>query len=417
MEQVLPEDAVTLRWEEDPILEAVALGGAGYTGEAESLLGDLLTADLRCLDAHAHLGNLELRRRWPDSLERAARHFRAGLEIADLTLGSGFQDVLPWGLIDNRPYLRCLHGYGLALWQRGETAAAAQVFRRMLWLNPDDNQGACSLIGPVEKGVSWETFDEQDGEGETPGHLDDSIGAAPRPPTPRSSTSAKIVKQPPVVADPTIDEVLDQFLEEQRRRLAPRTFRNYEDVVNLLRDCLNGYAYQWLSKKEAALFDRHYNAEGDAHREFCQLFGPEKILGELDHFLGTFMIRKVAAGEDFLRAAGTAVGKLAEWLMASDHVAEDRGREVAEDVAGDDTGASSCRACSAAARRRCFPAPHRPRQPGRRRLPRLRSLHYRQDRIREHLARGLGARQGRIDGRSDSGPRRQQRSCCARAGM
>ena len=145
--------------------------------------------------------------------------------------------------------------------------------------------------------------------------------------------SAKIVKQPPPVADPTIDEVLDEFLEEQRRRLAPRTFRNYEDVVHLLRDCLNGYGYQWLSKKEAALFDRHYNAEGDAHRDFCQLFGPEKILGELDHFLGTFMIRKVGAGEDFLRAAGTAVGKLAEWLMANDHVAEDRGREVAEDVA------------------------------------------------------------------------------------
>jgi len=42
MEQVLPEDAVSLRWEEDPILEAVALSEAGYLDEATSLLGDLL---------------------------------------------------------------------------------------------------------------------------------------------------------------------------------------------------------------------------------------------------------------------------------------------------------------------------------------------------------------------------------------
>lgn len=162
MEQVLPEDAVSLQWEEDPILEAVALGEAGYIGEAESLLGDLLTADLRCLDAHAHLGNIELRSRWPDSLDRAVRHYRAGLEIAELALGADFQDVLPWGLIDNRPYLRCLHGYGLALWRRGEPAAAAQVFRKMLWLNPGDNQGARFLIGPAQEHISWEVWDERE---------------------------------------------------------------------------------------------------------------------------------------------------------------------------------------------------------------------------------------------------------------
>lgn len=144
--------------------------------------------------------------------------------------------------------------------------------------------------------------------------------------------SAKIVKLPGV-ADPLIDRVLGQFLEEQRQRLAPRTFRKYEDVVYLLRDCLNGYAYEGLSRKESALFERHHNAGGDAHREFCQIFGPEKILDELDHFLGYFMIRKVAAGEDFLRAAGTVTRKLTKWLVANEFVAEDRAQEVVEDVA------------------------------------------------------------------------------------
>jgi hypothetical protein len=38
----------------------------------------------------------------------------------------------------------------------------------------------------------------------------------------------------------TIDAVLAQFLAEQRGRLSPRTFRRYEEVVDLLRHCLNG---------------------------------------------------------------------------------------------------------------------------------------------------------------------------------
>ncbi len=74
--------------------------------------------------------------------------------------------------------------------------------------------------------------------------------------------AAKIVKlaQP---ADPTIDQVFEEFLAEQRDRLKPKTVSRYEDVLNLLRHHLNGYAYESLSNAESALFDRHYNANGD----------------------------------------------------------------------------------------------------------------------------------------------------------
>lgn len=157
MEQVLPEDAVELQWEEDPILEAVELAAAGTVFDAADLLGDLLTADLRCLDAHAHLGHLWLRSTWPGALERAGRHYRVGLEIAGLTLDPGFQGLLPWGFLDNRPYLRCLDGYGVYLWRSGDLAAAADVFRRMLWLNPHDNTGARFNLAAIEAGHSWET--------------------------------------------------------------------------------------------------------------------------------------------------------------------------------------------------------------------------------------------------------------------
>ena len=88
-------------------------------------------------------------------------------------------------------------------------------------------------------------------------------------------------------ASPTIDQVFDEFLGEQRRRLRPRTLSKYEDVLGLLRDHLNGYAYQSLSTAESALFDRYYNAQGDEHLEFCQLFGPDKIVANLGDSSGT----------------------------------------------------------------------------------------------------------------------------------
>lgn len=77
--------------------------------------------------------------------------------------------MLPWGLVDNRPYLRCLHGYGLALWQQGQTSAAAQVFRKMLWLTPDDNQGARFLLEPAEEGMPWQVMVGRDSDDGTVG--------------------------------------------------------------------------------------------------------------------------------------------------------------------------------------------------------------------------------------------------------
>jgi hypothetical protein len=50
-----------------------------------------------------------------------------------------------------------------------------------------------------------------------------------------------------VQATPTIDQALDEFLGAQRERLSAKTLRNYEDVVLLLRDSLNGYAYDSLA--------------------------------------------------------------------------------------------------------------------------------------------------------------------------
>ncbi len=137
------------------------------------------------------------------------------------------------------------------------------------------------------------------------------------------------VERLPRQANPNIDQVLELFLKDQRERLKPRTVANYEGVLELLESYLNAYAYQNLSTAEARLFDRHFNAEGDEHREFTQFFGPEKVLEHVDGFLGHFMIGKVMAGEDFKRSAGTVTKKLLKWLAASGYVSTEAAEEGA----------------------------------------------------------------------------------------
>jgi hypothetical protein len=113
---------------------------------------DLCHTDLRCLDAHSHLGNFVFDHPPKDAI----RHYEAGLRIGELSLGEGFHGVLPWGWIDNRPFLRCMNGFGLCLWRLGRFDEAGRVFDRMLWLNPSDNQGVRFLIDHVGARAPWE---------------------------------------------------------------------------------------------------------------------------------------------------------------------------------------------------------------------------------------------------------------------
>lgn len=141
------------------------------------------------------------------------------------------------------------------------------------------------------------------------------------------------------IAKPTIAEVLAQFLAEQEGRFSAATVDRYERVVGLLQSCLDNYAYTSLDRVDTALFDRLYAEKGAAHREFCQVFGPEHILKNIGKFLDYFMVRKVIAGRETLRAAGTVTKKLAKWLAEKGYVETEkaenmaeRGREAARDL-------------------------------------------------------------------------------------
>jgi len=59
------------------------------------------------------------------------------------------QDRLEWGWLDNRPFLRCLHGLAIAKYRNMELEDALQLFQELLSLNPNDNQGVRAMAVEV----------------------------------------------------------------------------------------------------------------------------------------------------------------------------------------------------------------------------------------------------------------------------
>ncbi len=166
LERSMPLTAFELEWvmpgfdprsfEESPIVKAAELRAVDRGDEAEDLLLDLLAEDLRCLDAHAHLGNLHFDSSFGFFQKNAERHYRVGVAIGDLSLPRDKPILLPYPMVDNRPYLRCLHGLGLCRWRSGDLEEAEKIFRRGLLLSPHDNLGLRFLLEDLKHGRSWE---------------------------------------------------------------------------------------------------------------------------------------------------------------------------------------------------------------------------------------------------------------------
>lgn len=146
---------------DDPILEATELSGRAERERARGLLVGLLAEEPRCLDAYAHLGSFA----YDYAATLALPHYEAGVAIGERSLPERFDGVLPWGWIDNRPFMRCLHGYGLCLWRLGSFEEAEAVFTALLWLNPGDNQGARELVEEARQRMRWQPTQRHPDEG------------------------------------------------------------------------------------------------------------------------------------------------------------------------------------------------------------------------------------------------------------
>lgn len=135
----------------DYILDAADLVRAGRREQARRLLRGLIERDPRSIDAYGHLGWMSFQY----SAKRALPHYLTAVAIGECSLPEGFGGLLPWGCIDNRPFLRALHGLALTRWRLRQFEQAHRICESLLWLNPNDNQGVREIIDPVARRLNW----------------------------------------------------------------------------------------------------------------------------------------------------------------------------------------------------------------------------------------------------------------------
>lgn len=107
-------------------------------------LAELIDRQPDFIDAHAHLGFALLEQ---GKTRKALDACLRGVAVGEAAIPQGFAGTIAWGHIENRPFLRALHGAVLCqsrLRRRGE---AAHSMERMLAYNPSDNQGVRYLLG------------------------------------------------------------------------------------------------------------------------------------------------------------------------------------------------------------------------------------------------------------------------------
>ncbi len=99
-----------------------------------------------CVDAHVFLAEAA------KSVESALELYRKGVEAGKRDLGpKAFEEDVGyfWGLLETRPYMRCLHALAQMLRRSGDKEEAADHYLEMLRLNPNDNQGVRDELLPL----------------------------------------------------------------------------------------------------------------------------------------------------------------------------------------------------------------------------------------------------------------------------
>ena len=130
---------------EETLDQGLDLLEQGDEEEAGRYFFKSIEIDSTYADGYNHLANIAWRkgdRKQAEGLYRKALEF-AEPEVKDIPKGEF------WGILESRPYMRALHGLGLTAWKQGSLEGAIGIFKQMLKLNPNDNQGVRYLMGPI----------------------------------------------------------------------------------------------------------------------------------------------------------------------------------------------------------------------------------------------------------------------------
>ncbi len=110
-----------------------------HPGKRITLARKALATSPNCADAYVLLAEEAA-----DTVGRALEYYQQGIDAGQRALGEDyFSDAAGdfWSLPETRPYMRALSGKANLLWELRRYEEAIAIYREMLRLNPNDNQG------------------------------------------------------------------------------------------------------------------------------------------------------------------------------------------------------------------------------------------------------------------------------------
>jgi tetratricopeptide (TPR) repeat protein len=127
---------------------ALELMDEGDYGQVLGRLRSLIKRFPEFIDARHHLA-LALKASDTGLEYIAAQEWRSAVNTGLAVLPPEFvigRDLLEWGWLENRPFLRACNGLALDVMGAGQTGEALAMWQDLLDLNPNDNQGIRSLL-------------------------------------------------------------------------------------------------------------------------------------------------------------------------------------------------------------------------------------------------------------------------------
>ncbi|SFQ94990.1 tetratricopeptide repeat protein [Desulfoscipio geothermicus] len=123
---------------------------AGNINKARFIFNSILKECPYFIDALNHLAVIE----WDvGNLAGAHGFYLQAYEIGRSVLPPHFRGKLPWGWVDNRPFLRTLHGLALVKLRQGDSRAAKELLEWVIKLDPDDHMGVRTILEDIRKGT------------------------------------------------------------------------------------------------------------------------------------------------------------------------------------------------------------------------------------------------------------------------
>ena len=115
--------------------------------KGKKLIEQALELDPNNADAYSYLASLET------DVDKALALYRQAVEAGERSFG-GEKFIKEnkghfWGLIETRPYMRAKAGVADCLYAKNRINAAVDVYREMIELNPNDNQGVRYLLSTI----------------------------------------------------------------------------------------------------------------------------------------------------------------------------------------------------------------------------------------------------------------------------